>query len=150
MSVRTGLTVVCGVAALLFATASNSIAEDAVPCQLCYNNRVGGGEGPAGSSQYGWHNFISGTCLTPNDNCRDCRAFNACHTDPQSGQNCTTAHWGCGQTQAAREVLDASSLASIDQLKAQTAIHSSELALTEDGYLVHLDCKGRVSEARAV
>jgi hypothetical protein len=140
----------CGVAALFFGGVSTSTAEDAVPCQLCYNDNVGGVGGPAGPSQYGWHNFTAGTCLTASENCRDCRAFNACHTKPQSGQNCTTLHWGCGQTQAARDVLDASSLASLDQLKAETAIHSSELALTEDGYLVHLDCKGRVSEARAV
>lgn len=75
-------------------------AEDGVGCKNCTDSSGGGG-GPTGSSSGSVHSFGGPDCTGSTDPiCRDCHAFNACHTGPQGNGTCETNHWACGATQA--------------------------------------------------
>lgn len=87
------------------------------------------------------HHFM-GTCWpSSGQNCMDCKAFNACHTDPQVG-TCDEYHWECGRSQASIERLeDALAVPGApESLHALIDASDSGVEVTADGYAIVLGC----------
>jgi hypothetical protein len=134
--------------------AGNLSAEPETPdCGLCQDSGSGGGgiTGPGGGPAQ--HRFgptvLSCVANGNGEICRDCDAFNACHTDWQNN-TCVYFHWACGQTQAASDAVKFVDPLDPRGVEAVLAANPVHLTLVGGKYLAVLDCDGHVIEARRV
>lgn len=125
-------------------------AADGVGCKNCTDVSAGGG-GISGSSSGSGHSFAGPDCTGSSDPaCRDCHAFNACHTNPQFNGTCYTNHWACGATQAGRDAFENADPASSETVLLALSEAPLEIRWLSSGYLVRVDCRGTVVEAKLV
>jgi hypothetical protein len=115
--------------------------------------------GPANCQWCEWifdinqHKFNGQQCDSGLLFCMHCSALNSCHTAPQTGpcQNMgpgTAGHYNCYHDQQA--LIEADKLLESDDLHLLDEVvekFASTLALTPEGYLLVLDCKGTVVKA---
>lgn len=140
--------------AALFAAASlaatNLSAEQSGEgCKRC-SSMSGGGGGLTGPSSGAMHSFGGPVCTgTTESACKDCHAFNACHTNLQNG-NCEDFHWACGQTQAGLDAYEHADAMSESAVRLAVATAPRELRWSAAGYLVRVNCEGLVVEAKRV
>lgn len=83
-----------GFVGIAAAQAPTTQSEEPANCGLCRHNL---------STNEHWFN---GSCSGAGSDCFDCKAFNSCHTNPQTPYTCSVSHWECASGLAALGAVD--------------------------------------------
>lgn len=125
----------------------STMAEQEGPqCNLCYGDGNGGGGITGGNGGGGMHQFTTGTACTWTTDCYDCHAFNACHTNSQSG-TCTANHWTCGVNQAFVGELREAAGRKDGGVALLRVAHGRKGIEVRGAYVIVRNCRGEVGAA---